>query len=161
MKRRPFLLLFASLVVAASGFATEEQQPVPFMSGGAWIYSTTGSYLDVRADLVDAIESRGIVISYTAHAASMLQRTAEAVGAIGKAYDNADILLFCKADLTYQLTIKNPHNLALCPYSVSIYTLASDAGTVYLSIRAPEPSVPEYTPVHELLVEIVTETIAW
>ncbi len=90
-----------------------------------------------------------------------MHRTAAAVGAVCKAYDRADILLFCKADLTYALTIKNPHNLALCPYSISVYTLASDWERVYLSIRAPEQSVPEYAAVHELLVDIIQDTIAW
>jgi hypothetical protein len=138
-----------------------DDPPAHIVSGGAWVYSTSGDYHDVKADLVDAIESRGIVISYTAHAASMLQRTADAVGALGKAYDNADILLFCKADLTYELTIKNPHNLSMCPYSVSVYTLAKELDTVYLSIRAPDLNVPEYRPIHELLVEIVQETLSW
>jgi uncharacterized protein (DUF302 family) len=131
------------------------------VSGGAWVYRTTGNFQDVKADLVDAIESRGIVISYIAHAANMLERTADAVGALSRAYSNADILLFCKADLTYDLTVKNPHNLPLCPYSVSVYTLAKELDTVYLSIRAPDPGVPEYGPVHELLVEIVQETLDW
>ncbi|MFT5482589.1 MAG: hypothetical protein ACI9GW_001240 [Halieaceae bacterium] len=146
---------------ALSALVQAEEPLTPINSGGSWVYSTVGTFHDVKADLVQAIESRGIVISYTAHAANMLQRTADAVGALGKTYKNADILLFCKADLTYHLTLKNPHNLSLCPYSVSIYTLATDWEAVYLSIRAPNPSVPEYQPVHDLLVEIVTDTISW
>lgn len=157
-RHRAGLLL---LLIAQSLQGIAEESPAHAVSGGAWVYKTAGDYQTVRADLVDAIESRGIVISYTAHAASMLQRTASAVGALGKAYDNADILLFCKADLTYELTRKNPHNLALCPYSISVYTLARDWENVYLSIRAPDPQVPEYTPIHELLVEIVQETLDW
>ena len=120
------LILTFCLAFSFVPLRAEEPSPQPNVIGAAWIYSVTGEYEDVKADLVAAIESRGIVISYVAHAASMLQRTSEAVGAVGKAYDRADILLFCKADLTYQLTIKNPHNLVLCPYSVSVYTLAGD-----------------------------------
>ena len=150
------------LLLALPAFAAAEAEPVTHqVSGGAWVYQTTGDYHDVRANLVEAIQARGIVISYTAHAASMLQRTAEAVGAMRQAYDNADILLFCKADLTYELTIENPHNLALCPYSISVYTLAKDFNTVYLGIRSPELQVPEYRPIHELLVEIIEETLEW
>ena len=154
---RFFLLLLITLCpsVNAADSATH------VVSGGSWVYKASGDFHDVKADLVDAIESRGIVISYTAHAANMLQRTADAVGALSRAYDNADILLFCKADLTYDLTIKNPHNLSMCPYSVSVYTLTKDLDTVYLSIRAPDPNVPEYGPIHELLVEIVQETLDW
>ena len=152
---------FALLLLSFCVTAEEHETPTPKVIGAAWVYSTAGDYLDVKADLVDAIESRGIVISYTAHAASMLQRTASAVGALGKAYDHADILLFCKADLAYSLTIKNPHNISLCPYSIAIYTLASDWETVFLSIRAPDPRVPEYAPIQKLLEDIIGETLAW
>ena len=155
------LILTFCLAFSFVPLRAEEPSPQPNVIGAAWIYSVTGEYEDVKADLVAAIESRGIVISSVAHAASMLQRTSEAVGAVGKAYDRADILLFCKADLTYQLTIKNPHNLVLCPYSVSVYTLAGDWEHVYLGIRAPEQNVPEYAAVHHLLVDIVNETISW
>lgn len=154
----PAVLLLLFLVSAK---AAAEDAPDHRVVGGAWVYETTGDFHDVKESLVNAIESRGIVISYVAHAASMLQRTADAVGAMDRAYDNADILLFCKADLTYELTIKNPHNLPFCPYSVSVYTLAKGLNTVYLSIRAPDPAVPEYAPIHALLVEIVQETLAW
>ena len=155
-------IIAAGVLWLLSSLPAAAEEPVTHkVSGGAWVYQTTGDYHEVRANLVDAIESRGIVISYTAHAASMLQRTAEAVGAMRQAYDNADILLFCKADMTYELTIDNPHNLALCPYSISIYTLARDFDTVYLGIRSPEMQVPEYRPIHELLVEIIQETLEW
>ena len=159
----PTLRLLLTLCLALSGALVhaEEPPPQPNVIGAAWVYTVTGEYEDVKTDLVAAIESRGIVISYVAHAASMLQRTSDAVGAVGKAFDRADILLFCKADLTYQLTIKNPHNLVLCPYSVSVYTLAGDWEHVYLGIRAPEQNVPEYAAVHQLLVDIVNETISW
>jgi len=155
------LLLTFCLMLSCGLVRAEEPPPQPNVIGAAWVYTVTGDYEDVKTDLVDAIESRGIVISYVAHAASMLQRTSDAVGAVGKAFDRADILLFCKADLTYQLTIKNPHNLVLCPYSVSVYTLAGDWEHVYLGIRAPEQNVPEYAAVHQLLVDIVNETISW
>jgi uncharacterized protein (DUF302 family) len=155
------LFLIFCLAFSIAPVRAEEHSPQPKVIGAAWVYTVTGEYEDVKSDLVAAIESRGIVISYVAHAASMLQRTSEAVGAVGKAYDRADILLFCKADLTYQLTIKNPHNLVLCPYSVSVYTLAGDWEHVYLGIRAPEQNVPEYAAIHQLLVDIVDETISW
>jgi uncharacterized protein (DUF302 family) len=153
--------LFACLLLISLTGHADDSPLVPKTIGAAWVYSVAGDYHDVKSDLIEAIESRGIVISYVAHAASMLQRTATAVGAIGKAYDNADILLFCKADLTYQLTIKNPHNITLCPYSIAIYTLPTDWENVHLSIRAPNPAVPEYAPVQALLEEIISETIDW
>jgi len=152
---------FSALLLMTPVIAEEQQALTPQVIGPSWVYTTKGDFHEVKADLVGAISSRGIVLSYTAHAAGMLQRTADAVGAVGKAYDNADILLFCKADTTYTLTIKNPHNISLCPYSISIYTLANDWENVFLSIRAPNPNVPEYAPIQKLLEEIISETLTW
>jgi len=153
--------IFTALLLSPLASAGEQTALTPRIIGPAWVYTTKGDYHDVKSDLVDAISSRGIVVSYTAHAASMLQRTADAVGAVGKAYDHADILLFCKADTTYSLTIKNPHNITLCPYSISIYTLANDWENVFISIRAPDPNVPEYAPIQELLEGIISDTLSW
>jgi len=91
----------------------------------------------------------------------MLMRTADAVGASKQVYDNAQILLFCKADLTYELTAENPHNLTLCPYSISVYTLTEKPGTVYLAIPAPDFQVPAYAAIHQLLESIVAEALSW
>ena len=151
--------LFYLSVLSASVAA--QTLPKPQIMGAAHVYSTEGNFQDVKTDLVDAIESRGIVISYSAHAASMLARTSEAVGASAKTYDNAEILLFCKADLTYDLTSANPHNLVLCPYSISIYTLQHSPNTIYLSIRRPDLEVAEYASVHSLLESIIAETLDW
>ncbi len=154
--------LFAMLCLPLLSSAVSAQSlPQPKTSGAALVYSTEGNFHNLRSDLVDAIESRGLVISYTAHAANMLERTAEAVGALTKAYQDADILLFCKADLTYHLTIANPHNLVLCPYSISIYTLANKPQTVYLSIRRPDLQVAEYASIHSLLEAIIADTLSW
>ena len=140
---------------------TVQALPKAVVSGAAHVYSTKGNYQDVKFDLVDAIEARGLVISYTAYAANMLARTSDAVGASTKAYDNAEILLFCKADLTYKLTIANPHNLVLCPYSISIYTLVHAPDTIYLSIRRPDLQVAEYASIHSLLEGIIADVLDW
>ncbi|MBT4522250.1 MAG: hypothetical protein HOC23_19805 [Halieaceae bacterium] len=155
-------LACARLLLCLSPFSVSAQSlPQPTISGAAHIYSTSGAYQDVKSDLTDAIESRGIVISYVAHAANMLERTADVVNASSRAYDNADILLFCKADLTYNLTQSNPHNLVLCPYSISIYTLAGKPNTVHLSIRRPDLQVAAYAAIHSLLEEIIAEALFW
>jgi uncharacterized protein (DUF302 family) len=160
IKINRYLLAMLCLSLLSSAVSAQSL-PQPKTSGAALVYSTEGAYHNLRSDLVDAIASRGLVISYTAHAANMLERTAEAVGALAKAYDNADILLFCKADLTYRLTIANPHNLVLCPYSISIYTLANKPQTVYLSIRRPDLQVAEYASIHSLLEAIIADTLSW
>ena len=156
----PFALILALLQLPT--WAATETAPLQFkVAGATWVYPTPGDFQDVKADLVDAIESRGLVVSYIAHTASMLQRTAEAVGAIEQTYDFADTLLFCKADLTYKLTVANPHNMPLCPYSISVYTLMKEPGVVYLAIKAPPAGLPEYEPIHQLLEDIIYDTVAW
>ncbi len=136
--------------------------PLQFrVEGPSWVYPTRGAYLDVRADLVDAIESRGLVVSYIAHTANMLQRTADAVGALEQTYNYGDTLLFCSAELTHRLTAANPHHMPLCPYSISVYAIAGEPGVVYLAIRAPEKGVPAYEAIHELLEGIIYDTVNW
>ena len=66
------LILTFCLAFSFVPLRAEEPSPQPKVIGAAWIYTVTGEYEDVKADLVAAIESRGIVISYVAHAASML-----------------------------------------------------------------------------------------
>ncbi|MDP5054058.1 MAG: hypothetical protein NWP69_09715 [Congregibacter sp.] len=135
--------------------------PKPEVLGSSWVYSTTGLYNNVRDDLVHAIQDKGLVISYTAHLASMLRRTADATGASTQVYENAESLLFCSAELTYELTLNNPHNITLCPYSISIYSLKADPEHVLLSIRAPELEQADYAAVHQLLEQIIAATLAW
>ena len=91
----------------------------------------------------------------------MLRRTADATGAVEQVYDNAQSLLFCKADLTYELTVRNPHNITLCPYSISIYTLKKDPEVVHLAIRSPELEQADYAAIHQLLEQIIAATISW
>ncbi len=161
---RPAATLFIFWVTALSASAQTEPaidpaRPQAEIIGGAWVYSTEGEYHNVREDVVDAIQSYGMVVSYTAHAAAMLERTAEAVGAIKRVYAFADTLLFCKADLTYQLTLAHPHSLVLCPYAISVYSLRDDEDTIYISFRKPDLHIPQYAPVHQLLEDIVLEAI--
>jgi uncharacterized protein (DUF302 family) len=153
------LCCLAGGVYALPGHA--DALPKPQVIGSSWVYSTEGLYHNVREDLVSAIKDEGLVISYTAHLASMLRRTADATGAVKQVYDNAESLLFCSSELTYELTLSNPHNITLCPYSISIYTLSAKPDTVHLSIRAPELEQPDYAAAHQLLEQIISATLSW
>ncbi len=136
-----------------------EVQFKPLKTGGAWVYSVESEFDDVKDSLVDAIESQGMVISYVSHAEVMLARTASTIG--GKVvYSDAEVLLFCKANLAHRLVEANPHNLVLCPYAMSVYALAEEPSQVFVGIRAPQTKVPEYQAVHELLVGVIAEALA-
>lgn len=126
-------------------------------SGLAWVWAIEGEYADVRDDLVSTIEGRGLVISYISHARSMLDRTAEAVEASAPVYTDAEILLFCKADLSHHLVAADPRNIVLCPYAIAVYALHGDTERVYAAIRAPTAEEPAYAPVTALLSGIIDE----
>jgi len=125
----------------------------------AGVYSVKAEFDDVKDSVVEAIESRGMVISYVSHAESMLARTASTIG--GKVvYSDAEVLLFCKANLAHRLVAANPHNLVLCPYAMSVYALADEPARIYVGIRAPQIKVAEYRAVHDLLVGVIVEALA-
>lgn len=155
------LLFTAAATLASSAIAINSGALQSRVEGPSWVYTTRGNYNEVRQDLVDAIESRGLVVSYMAHTQNMLQRTAEAVGVSSSPYHAADTLLFCSAELTHKLLIANPHHMPLCPYSISVYTLMQEPDIVYLAIRSPVKNVPVYEEIHKLLEGIIYDTIEW
>lgn len=148
------VLLLASVVLS---FSLQAQQPTYHAS--AISYSTEGPFEDVKENLILAIEGQGAVISYTAHSSDMLNRTAIALEIKEKIYDQAEVILFCKAELSHKMLRADPHSLVLCPYPISIYTLSKEPSKVYISIRKPPKAPKEYQLVHQLLTEIILESI--
>ncbi len=149
---KPMLALFAALTIPLSVAAAPQE------IGPSVVYSTEGSFEDVNADLQDAITSRGMVISYTSHAKTMLDRTGPDLGVKNPVYkDEALIHLFCKADLSHKLVESNPHNISLCPYAMAVYTLTGEEDKVYVTFRKPYMDDPTYAPINDLLNEIAEE----
>ncbi len=110
------------------------------------------NYADVRDNLVDAIEQKSIKISKIFHASDMLDRTKGDVfnmsnmysklqGNIDKVfnmsnydadnknlvpkkvYKKAEIIEFCSADISHELVLANPLNIAVCPFKIAIFSL--------------------------------------
>jgi len=129
----------------------------------ARVFSTEASFEDAKDDLLEAIESNGLVISYTSHAKTMLDNTAEVSNVKNSVYSDAEILLFCKADLSHKLVAGNPHNIVLCPYSIAIYVLSEEPERVYLSFPSVQTSDEEIKaltkPIEDLLISIIEEVI--
>jgi len=125
MKKFPLLLLCLvfSVIVEADELAARNQ--------------VNGVFEDVRDAVVAAIESRGLVINYTAHIADMLTRTGADLGATRQVFDKAEIVEFCSARLSRQMMEADPHNIVLCPFALSIYTLPGEKGVVWVSYRRP------------------------
>jgi len=122
-------------------------------------FSIEGEFDQVKEDLVMAIESQGAVISYIAHSSAMLNRTAPALGISRPVYHKAEIVLFCKAEISHAMLREDPHSLALCPYPIAIYLLYEKPNTIYLSVRKPPTNFKGYTEIHQLLLKIIAETI--
>ena len=130
----------------------------PEVYGPALVYTTQGRFADVKSDIMDAITNRGMVISYTSHVKNMLDRTAEAVGEKENVYEEGETLLVCQSGLSHQLAKANPHNIVLCPWGISVYSLKEKPDIVYVSIRKPYDDA-SYKPIHELLQAIIHDAI--
>jgi uncharacterized protein (DUF302 family) len=100
-------------------------------------YSKRAKFEDVRDDLKAAIEGRGLVIDYHSFVNRMLERTGKDVGSARKLYADAQAFVFCSAALSRKTMEADPANVALCPYSMTVYATAQDPGTVHVSYKRP------------------------
>lgn len=156
MNRRLFFSGYLILLLMLSTPAISLETTI---EGSAVVAESQLSFAEARDNLVFAIEGRGLVLSYVSHASDMLSRTAEAVGVSESVYDQAEVLLFCKSDLSHALVAANPHDLVLCPYAIAVYTLAEKPDQAYFAFRNPEGTGEFYQPVTELLLELIEEAI--
>ena len=97
-----------------------------------------GSFADTRESIVLAIENRGLVVNYTSHIADMLERTGADIGARRKVFEQAEIIEFCSAGLSRKMMEADPHNIVLCPFAISVYTLPGDKGGTWVAYRKPQ-----------------------
>ncbi len=149
------------LIGLAAAHTASSQVAGPEELGPALVWTVQGDFRDIKQDIVTTIEAKGLVVSYTAYAANMLARTSEAIDDAKAVYDQGESILFCKADLSHELARQDPHNIVLCPYSISLYTLVEAPNTTYVSIRLPVLQVPAYIAVHDLLEQIVEQALEW
>lgn len=142
---RPIVLILLFLLQSTVTFAGEEIKRL----------KVKGSFEEIKEALVLAIENRGLVINYTAHIADMLGRTGADIGASRKVFEQAEIVEFCSARLSRQMMEMDPHNIVMCPFAVSIYTLPNDGDGVWLSYRQPFGKASKQ--VDALLSDVVSE----
>ncbi|MBI2752484.1 MAG: DUF302 domain-containing protein [Betaproteobacteria bacterium] len=116
--------IFSAMAVAAD--------PYPVVT-----YSKKTKFDDVRDDLKLAIEGRGLVIDYQSFVNRMLERTGKDVGSARTLYVDAQAFVFCSASLSRKTMEADPANMAMCPYSISVYATASEPGKIYVSYRRP------------------------
>jgi uncharacterized protein (DUF302 family) len=123
------------------------------------LFSVKGEYQDIRDELIRTIEDKGMVISFISHAGNMLKRTQNTATVNGNLYENAEIILFCKAELSHELSASDVHSLILCPQAIAIYTLKNQPQTVYMSIRKGPEKAKAYAPIFQLLTQIIKQVI--
>jgi uncharacterized protein (DUF302 family) len=112
--------------------------------GDVIVREYSGSFEDVKEQLVFAIEQSGLAVSNVSAVGQMLERTRADLGVSRPAHATAEIVQFCSAATAHAAAQVEPHLIALCPYSLAIYTLAGEDGRVYISHRALE--MPGVTP---------------
>ena len=148
--------LLALSISAASGSA----QPA-----GKKHFSTKGNFEDVFADLKDAVINRGLVIDYTGHIDTMLERTSQAAGSVTETgskspFVHAKYIHFCSAKLTHQAVSANPYNLAICPYVIFIFEARAEPGKVIVGYRRPIPGPSKYSKTALAKIEKLLDGIA-
>ena len=99
--------------------------------------SLQGDFDNVKERVVSAIESRGLVINYTAHVGTMLERTGKDIGRDRRIYLKADVIEFCSAAVSRATMEADPRNIVFCPYAIAVYVLPGDPGKVYVAYRKP------------------------
>jgi uncharacterized protein (DUF302 family) len=100
-------------------------------------YSKTAKFEDVRDELKLAIEGKGLVIDFHSFVNRMLERTGKDVGSTRRLYADAQAFVFCSAALSRRTMEADPANVAMCPYSIVVYSTAQEPGRVHVSYRRP------------------------
>lgn len=124
------LLAGLSLFIAATAGAQTTDPNAATMR-----YAKDARFEDVRDDVKLAIEGRGLVIDLTSHIHTMLERTGKDLGKAAKIFRNAETFSFCSATLSRQVLQADPHLIAHCPYSVTVYTTDAEPGKVHVAYR--------------------------
>jgi uncharacterized protein (DUF302 family) len=100
-------------------------------------HRVAGTYADLRERVVFAIEENGLVVGHVAKIGEMLRRTAAELKESPPPFAEAEVIEFCSARLSRDVTLADPRYLAFCPYAISLYSLEADPGVVHVGYRRP------------------------
>lgn len=118
------------------------------------------AYADARAALEDAIIEEGLVPPTVSGFGAMLARTAPDLGHHLDLYREAEIFSFCSARIAARMAAEDPSHIALCPLTLSLYTLPAEPARVYLAYRPPGLDSPAGRLAADMLGRIVSRTAA-
>jgi uncharacterized protein (DUF302 family) len=102
-------------------------------------YAKAAAYEDVKFDLVNAIESRGLAVEFNGHLDKMLDRTGPDVGSTKEIYARAEFFTFCSAKYSRQMMEADRINIAFCPFVVFMYEAADKPRETIVGYRRPAP----------------------
>lgn len=143
---------------------------LPFNGSAEQVPVTTitvaGQFEDVRDNIRQAIEGKGINIAHTLPASDMLNRTGKDFGIEKNVFLQAETVEFCSARISHLLAQANYENILLCPFTISIYVLTDDPDHVRLSWRRPfslgdtqsQAAVQEMV---QLIESVIREATEW
>lgn len=112
-----------------------------------------------REALQDAIENQGLIAGPGSQFGEMLARTGPVLGRPVPIYEQAEIISFCSATVSWGLVEESPDNIALCPLTIALYTLPGESQTVHLSYRDPGSASAGLRRAAELMRSIATATV--
>jgi len=128
------------LILSAAVLVTACTPPKPAAPATSVVrYSAEAEFDSVRDDLKNAILAKGLVIDNTQFIAKMLGRTGKDVGSTKPIFadDRGQAFSFCSATISRMTTEADAHNIAFCPYSLVVYSPATEPKKVYVAYRRP------------------------
>lgn len=130
--------------------------PGVFAAEDVFIRRIAGSdFSTVHEALVEAIEAEGLVVGTVLPVDAMLARTAGDLGRGASPFARAEIVQFCSSVLAWELLDEDVTQIALCPLSITVMTLAAEPGQVVLAYRAPGRASPGRIRAENLLRRLV------
>ena len=111
------------------------------------------SFEDTTFALESAIVGRGLVVDYVSHVGEMLERTRADLGSEVVLFTNAEIYMFCSANISRQVMEADWQNVVYCPYGIQV--LERPGEEVMLGYM--HNSAESMGPANDLLAEIVAE----
>lgn len=115
---------------------------------------------DAAMALEDAIAAEGLAQPTVNPFGEMLARTATDLGHRPDLYQEARIYTFCSARVAAMLAAEAAHNAALCPMSVTLYTVPPRHDRVFLAYRPTGLHSPGGELADALLLRIARRTAA-
>lgn len=160
------IFLTVSVMTLAAGAAHARQTIKPERTEYRVTYHVKAKYGDVRDQIGAAIENKGLKINDVSYIGKMLTRTGKDLGYKKVVFLHAQAFQFCSATISRFMMEADPHHIVFCPYTIAVYEIPSQPGTVYVSYpRTPligdAKSRKALKAVNDLLDSIIKDALSW